>query len=621
MVRLRFGLARGLPGPLPKACRLPKHYPLELASDRQVCPHCRNKLRRIRTSRHYPVGLMLGQPCVRLVQKKCVACGRLEISEALRGLVPAGGNYAFDLIVEIGLARFRDHRQDGEIQRDLRQRWGLSLPVSSIGSQAHAFLDGLAATHRAHTVQLRQAMTRDDGYALHLDGTCEAGTDILFACFASPRGWTLEIGKISSENVPEISQILQRCVTQFGEPLATMRDLSPNIAQATQKVLPKTHDLICHYHFLENVGTRLCEKPHAKLTGALRRLKIRAILTSLRKDLVRHSRRAEKLSSKQIDDLLAGRESMTDLEPATGRRFVAFAMLRWLEDFTADLRGEYFPFDLPSLSFYRRGIQLEQLLRPCVEAADFSRQRFSTLHTIARHLATLREDAEVVQAAERLDKAAKLFQQLRDMLRLDSHPRQRLFRSRGPREDRQVAATMKQRLDDWREALRRRIDQERDPDQRADQQVVLDYLRKYEQQLVGHVIPVKEKREPFVVPRTNNLAEHRFGSTKRGVRRKVGTKKLTRHVQAMRAEELLVANLADPEYVKIVCGGGLIHLPATIATNWPKAQSIRASRHTSRNAHPIPITKKQIRQPNLLDKVRTLIKKAAGPTSAKGCAA
>ena len=71
--------------------------------------------------------------------------------------------------------------------------------------------------------------------------------------------------------------------------------------------------------------------------------------------------------------------------------------------------------------------------------------------------------------------------------------------------------------------------------------------KKYEKELVGHVVQLDGREHPFVVSRTNNLAEHHFGSTKRGVRRRIGVNKLTRYVQAMRAEQLLVANLSVPE--------------------------------------------------------------------------
>lgn len=111
----------------------------------------------------------------------------------------------------------------------------------------------------------------------------------------------------------------------------------------------------------------------------------------------------------------------------------------------------------------------------------------------------------------------------------------------------------------------------------------------------------------FVVSRTNNPAEHRFGSTKRGVRRKMGVNKLTRYVQAMRAEELLVANLSDPDYVDLVCDGSLANLPAVIAKYWDSAQAIRAERLQSKTDHPLPTSKKQLRDPQLLDNLKQTV--------------
>ena len=620
-MKLRFHLVGSQPGPLPRACQLPKHYSLEVASDREACLPCGGSLRRVRTSTHYPLGLMLGRPRVRLIHKQCSTCHQADSLEAYYQYVPPGGNYAYDLIVEVGLARLRDHRQDAEIQRDLQERWGWSPPASSIGQLAHSFLDGLAAIHRVHIPVLRQRLAEDGGYALHLDGTCEPGTEVTFAGFAGSRGWTLEVAKMTTENASEISKLLRRCVERFGTPLAVVRDLSKNIENAKKEVIPDVPDLICHYHFLENVGTKLCEKPHAQLTNALRRLKIRPALSSLRKELVRWSRKGKPLSATQIDHLLSHPEQIAELDAVALRRFVVYVLLRWVEDFGADLRGEYFPFDLPSLAFYRRGRRLGELVSELLAVDNFPQREFSTLQTMARHLASLREDPQVVAAAQRLEKAGALFEELRQILRLSSQPHERLLRGRGPCEGREVVETLPQRLKQWCDRLRQRNGRERDEDQRADQKTVLGYLEKYQKQLVGHVIPLPGREKPLVVARTNNLAEHRFGSIKQGARRKVGAKKLTRYLQAMRAEELLVPNLADPEYVEMVCPAGLANLPAAIAQHWHLAQAIRAERQEPTTDHPMPTTKNQIRNPRLLERIKQTISKIVETISGKSHAA
>ena len=113
-MKLRFQLVRHLSSPLPRACQLPEHYPLDVASDREAGLNCGKPLRRVRTSTHYPQGLMLGRPRVRLIHKQCSGCQQVDSLEACYQDVPPGGNYAYDLIVEVGLARLRDHRQDGK---------------------------------------------------------------------------------------------------------------------------------------------------------------------------------------------------------------------------------------------------------------------------------------------------------------------------------------------------------------------------------------------------------------------------------------------------------------------------------------------------------------------------
>ena len=93
------------------------------------------------------------------------------------------------------------------------------------------------------------------------------------------------------------------------------------------------------------------------------------------------------------------------------------------------------------------------------------------------------------------------------------------------------------------------------------------------------------------------------------MRRKVGVKKLTRQIQAMRPAALLVCNLADPEYLNLVLGGSLANLPSAIAKHWPLAHPIRQHRQAPTSDHPLPTTKKQIRAPDLLENIKQTIQK------------
>jgi DNA-binding transcriptional MerR regulator len=351
-------------------------------------------------------------------------------------------------------------------------------------------------------------------------------------------------------------------------------------------------------------------------------VKIRAKLRSIRKDLVRWNKKNVRLSVKQIDHLLSHPEETEDFDAVTLRRLVAYVLLRWLDDYTSDLNGEYFPFDLPSLAFYRRGCQLHQLLEELTALPNFPHRELSTLQTISRHLKSLREDEGVVAAAERLEKAEALFGEVRKVLRLSSLPNQRLLRGRGPsQKGREAVEKIEKGLDQWRDRLSQRILRERDNDKRDDAQTVLQYFEKYQQQLVGHVLLLKGRKEPFVVQRTNNLLEHRFGATKQAIRRKVGTKKLARYVQAMRAEAMLVGNLKDEQYLELVCDGSLDNLPDSFAKHWNSARVVRSERQKHQTEHPMPTSKKQLRQPKLLESIKLTVTKMVERITQKKLAA
>ena len=205
-----------------------------------------------------------------------------------------------------------------------------------------------------------------------------------------------------------------------------------------------------------------------------------------------------------------------------------------------------------------------------------------------------------------METAASLFDELRNVLRLSSSP-EHLLRGRGPSETAEVIQAIPERLKQWQTRLQSRLSKEQDADRRRDQQAVLDYLTAYQDQLIGHVIELPGHAEPLVVSRTNNVSEHCFGRTKRSFRRKAGTKKLTRYIQAMRPEVLLLPNLEDAAYMAIVYDDGLDNMASVFAEHWAQARAVRRQRQQAKSGHPMPTTKQQLRSPNLLENLKKLV--------------
>ena len=149
---------------------------------------------------------------------------------------------------------------------------------------------------------------------------------------------------MSGEDSKQIAGLLHRCGQSFGKPRAVVRDLSFQIETAVAEALDGVPDLICHYHFLQNVGEKLCEKPHAKLLAALRRLKTQAALRSLRKDLVRYSKQTGGLSREQVEQCLQTPELLKDLEPLPARSHDGVSPLALAGGLRRRLAGKVFPF-------------------------------------------------------------------------------------------------------------------------------------------------------------------------------------------------------------------------------------------------------------------------------------
>jgi len=581
---------------------------LHVTTNRKSCDQCDNmKLRSQRILNRYPVGTLLGRPFLRHHIKKCPACRREYPYEKINTLVPRHGNYAYDIIIEVGLERFQHHRQNKEIQQDIHSRYGLALPESSISDLANRFLDYLAAVHYANAPAIQQMIKDNGGYVGHFDGTCEVGTDILFTAIDEISGIVLLTSRMPTENVNDIKEFLDKCRKLFGVPLATMRDLSQNISLARDEVFDEVPDLICQYHFLENVGKSLFKKTHQELTKLLRKLKIRPGLKSLRNGLVRRSKKIPSIPENELNGFLKHPGKQLQLDNAMLRKYITFFIFRWLDDYCSELKGEYFPFDQPGLAFYRRCVEVYDLLSnfPLASSPLNGREK-QTLASIIRVLEPVKSDENLVTIAQHLEKEVDIFEELRDILRFKRVDGKPVLRQRPPGTTIKDACQIEERLKEFRQQLQTRTTDD-DPVIAKSSSIVIDYLDKYSDKLVGHLISLPGSNQEILLDRTNNIPEHRFGKTKTGWRRKLGIKKLTRHLQAARHEEFLVANLDQQGYVDAVYGGSLENMAYCFSKYCDNSLKIRKLRNYKEEQKTMPISKKTLRQPGiLLNAIQTL---------------
>lgn len=515
---------------------------LHVAPSARLCSDCGAALRCLKSSTRSLTTLATGTVRVRELRTHCPDCGSAPLaSRQLASLAPPGQRFGYDLIVWVGLQRYLHLRQRCEMRADLARR-GITLSAGSLSALADRFLHLLGQLHTQRAPALRAAMQH--GYPLHLDATSDKGKGGLFLCIDGWRGWVLHAVRIRSENEAELRPAIEITVALFGHPVAYMRDLGKAGANAVAACCQAPSvDLVCQFHLLAAIGRKLLLGDHAALQRGLTRFKVRSSLREWLRPLRAQAR----------------------LEQASERDRQLPALLLWLLEGDGRKRA-CFPFGLAHLDFHQRCCRFEQVASQRLPGPLSARER-GLLDRVRELLQPLRERAFGLAAlAERLKCSQAVFAELRQVLRL----RHDALRGRKPAAISPPPGLKAARLDsiasslqDYRAKLRRRVAQTKAGSR--PEAIVLDYLDRYYEKLVGHPRAYDgDGQIVAVVERTNNSAEHRFASAKRKLRRRVGRANLGRDMQDQPAEAALAANLHDEDYVRALCGN-LDELPKAFA--------------------------------------------------------
>ncbi len=471
------------------------------------------------------------------------------VSERLSQLAPSGQGYGYDLIVQVGLARYLRNRQREEIRAELLREPGIALSDGTVSNLCDRFLKLLEALHHGRISALRAAMS--GGYPLHIDATSESGKGGLFVCLDGWRGWVLHAAKITSENELELRPCIDETISRFGDPIAVVRDLNTAEANAVAELRHRgIPDLVCHYHFLGAIGKPLFDDQYAVLRHLLRQSKVRTALRELLRELRRNR------STAGYDGKMGKGPLREDL----------LALMVWM------LEGEGrkdlpYPFCLPHLGFYQRcqdTVHRAQRWLP-LPRSPVERRILKQLTTIMARWDELPRLAWVVP---KLEKSWQAFDVLRERLRLTDAelPRgdcRHLPRRGFPELEVARLREIKAAITAYREQIRKQMAARKGAS--SAEVVILKYLDRYDNHLFGHPAKYDEGGKLLsVVERTNNVAEHFFGADKQRLRRRLGRAHLGRDLEDQPAQVALTANLRHAEYVRVVCGS-LEHLPCAFA--------------------------------------------------------
>lgn len=527
---------------------------VEFAAEAEQCPVCASDVQIQKSKRRTVSTLHAGVFIAKEVRKQCrhddahpVIC-----SQALSRLVKPNQQYAYDLIVHVGLARYLRGKQRKEIRDELYRERGVTLCDGSITNLCDRFLVYVEALHLTRAPQLRHAMRA--GYPLHIDATCEHGKGGLFVCMDGWRGWVLMAARIPSEHEDYLRPWVERTATLFGDPIATVRDMGEGVAKAVASLRTRgVPDFVCHYHFLAAVGKKLFDRAYRVLGNLLRRHKVQGDLRLLLRELRRYHK----------SPTFAGR-----FGPGMVREEL-LALVLWILDGEGN-KALLYPFSLPQLELLQRARQALNKAQCWLPSPRTQPERRALSH-LASVVNRVERDTRYGVAMLELETRWQAFCELRDVLQLTNaelpNGEHRYRQLELPALEARRLATIAQAAETYQQELRERIANTEHADvlHPSPANIILKYFERYGEHLFGHpALRDEDGSIVAVVERTDNVPEHFFGDQKQKLRRRVGRAHLGRDLEDQPAQVALVANLQHTDYVRIVCGS-LENLAPTFA--------------------------------------------------------
>lgn len=476
---------------------------------------------------------------------ECPQCSQTAGSEALLQIVPARCNVAYDVLIFVGQALFKSFHTLEEVQSALKMR-NVHISLSEIDYLGRKFIKYLALAHAQAAPRIRQKMRMAGGYVLHLDAAHEGDAPTLFSGLDSLSQFVLGNIKAPSENADHIRPFLKELQDTYGPPVACVHDMGTGICKAVNEIFPGVPDVICHFHFLRDAGKDFLEPAYSRLRKRLRSFAatsgLRALIRQMRQSLGQ---------SPEFSLLVDAVKTKTPPQNAQELPLLsAYYLALWVLQGKSNGNGYGFPFDRPLLEFTDRMLELDRYLPKLLEHPCGLENDQKPLRALARNISQVVNDPEVLQAMQELRWRVKIFDDLRNAMRIATPDKTNGLNDDGSPES---MATIRQSVENFRQRLTK-------DSCLADDQLCSKMRRqieKYGEKLFADPITVATPRGMVTIypQRTNNILERFFRSLRKGYRRKTGNNSMRKNLQAMIADTPLVKNLDNPEYMELLLNG------------------------------------------------------------------
>jgi ribosomal protein S20 len=493
----------------------------------ESCPRCGNAMNVLKTAKRNVITMGIGKFVARETHLSCPRCRKTSRCEDLRRLVPFKGKFGYDVLVHVGKSLYLRSLNEKTVAGELKSA-AIDISESEIRYLGRKFVAYLGICHNQSQLKIRLAMARKGGYILHIDGTCEGGSPHLFTGMDEISGIVLSSVRINSEKKELIVPFLRNLQAKYGTPLAVVSDMGKGLLAALEAVFPRIPILICHFHFLRDIGKDLLDEDYRALRNRLKKSKIRTALKSKAKDF-------ESKLGKNFKEL-----AFVDADSENAAVKTALLIIHWIFE-TSALSGYGFPFDMQHFLFYKRLVaghdKIDELL---------SKKECKPFYQLKKMLQRIADDDGFEQAVGNLEKNETVFKELRDALKIAMPDGKDGLNDDGDDCEMELismkVSEFMSKYDTSTEKAHRKM---------------LNQIGKYREKLFADPIPCAiDGKESLIQPqRTNNVMERVFRDLKRMLRRKSGSVSLKKPIGAILPDTLLIRNLENEEYLEILLGG------------------------------------------------------------------
>ena len=439
-------------------------------------------------------------------------------------ICPAGRSFDTKIMVAIGILRWSFNYQREEIKNILFSR-GISISTGEISNLSEEFLVRFYAFHKRHVPQMKTIFEKNGGVRLHLDGTGEAGNEIVFMAKEGATGITLDAQTITTENKKYVKTFLQALKLLYGTPIVIVRDMSTQIRDAATDVFPGVMQQICHYHFVKNLGNLLFKANYA----------------AFRKNVV-NKRILSQLKQMKADICTTVCRDSENVLVVAERKWITLAIEHLL---ICRERSSNYPFVLPYLEIMDRILVIKRLNSRIFEWNLSHNLDCQEIIEFSDKLESITSSADVNVQYANIKKIWSWFEKVRTILRVGRHLSQNGCETTAPGNSQKMKEDLMVALSDIENesvARGRKLS-------RAAKQIT-NNCRQHADELFVEVID--HSGNVVEIVRDNNLEERGHRWSRMHIRRRTGRTRTTNEMAHYGALTAIFSNMENEIYVKEV---------------------------------------------------------------------